>query len=99
LPNNVLEAQALGVPVVSTRSSFGPEEIIQHEETGLLTDPGNPGEVARAIIRVLSDDRLRSDMAHRARIALRQRFGLETTIPRWQALLEEFAPAEIQRAA
>ena len=99
LPNNVLEAQALGVPVVSTRSSFGPEEIIQHEKTGLLTDRGNPAAVARAIIRLLSDDELRADMSIRAQQDVRRKFGLEATIPRWEALLTEVTQVRIADAA
>ena len=99
LPNNVLEAQALGVPVVSTRSSFGPGEIIQHEKTGLLTDRGNPDAVARAIIRLLSNDELRADMSIQAQQDVRRRFGLEATIPRWETLLNEVHQAARRRAA
>ncbi len=99
LPNNVLEAQALGIPVVSTRSSFGPAEIIQHGKTGLLTDPGEPDAVARAIIRLLSDDEFRADMSIRAQQGVRRKFGLEATIPRWEALLTEVTRATERAAA
>ena len=99
LPNNVLEAQALGVAVVSTRSSFGPAEIIQHEKTGLLTDRGNPDAVARAIIRLLSNDELRADMSIQAQQDVRRRFGLEATIPRWETLLNEVTQERMADAA
>ena len=93
LPNNILEAQALGIPVVSTRSSFGPEEIIQHEETGLLTERSNPVEVANAIIRLLSDSGLRASMSRNARATVRARFGLQATIPAWEQLIGDLAEA------
>lgn len=94
LPNNVLEAQALGVPVVSTRSSFGPEEIIQHEKTGLLAERSNPAEVANAIVRLLSDDDLRADMSLRAREEITEKFGVNRTIPAWESLLTGIARSE-----
>ena len=99
LPNNVLEAQSLGIPVVSTRSSFGPEEIIDHEKTGLLAEPGNPHEVAKAIIRLLSDDDLRTDLARRGQKEVRRKFGLQATIPRWEDFLTEITQASIRRTA
>ncbi|MEQ9411658.1 MAG: glycosyltransferase [Fuerstiella sp.] len=99
LPNSVLEAQALGVPVVSTRSSFGPEEIIQHEKTGLLARRGDPRDVANSIIRLLSDDELRADMSVRAEQAVRQKFSLEATVPDWETLLTAAFSKSVPRVA
>lgn len=87
LPNNILEAQALGVPVVSTRSSFGPEEIIEHEQTGLLAERSNPSDVARAIIRLLSDTDLRQTMSTRAARRIRSSFGIQNVLPDWERLI------------
>ncbi|MFY9552713.1 MAG: glycosyltransferase family 4 protein, partial [Thermoanaerobaculia bacterium] len=50
----VLEAMAVGVPVVATKSG-GPEGIIEDGTSGLLVEPGAPAELARAIRLVLSD--------------------------------------------
>lgn len=91
LPNNLLEAQALGIPVVSTRSSFGPEEIIEDGRTGLLAECGNPADVANAVIQLLNNRELRIAIAARARDEVVQRFGLDSTIPVWESLLLEVA--------
>ncbi|GAB5441160.1 MAG: glycosyltransferase family 4 protein [Fuerstiella sp.] len=91
LPNNILEAQALGVPVVSTRSSFGPEEIIEHEQTGLLAERSNPADVARAIIRLLSDTSLRRKMSTQAADRIEDCFSIDQTLPRWEDLILESA--------
>lgn len=89
LPNNLLEAQALGVPVVSTRSCFGPEEIIQNNHTGLLTERGDPVEVAKAIMRLLKNQDLRNEISARAQKEVIQKFGVPSTIPLWENLLGE----------
>ncbi|HSR41280.1 MAG TPA: glycosyltransferase family 4 protein, partial [Longimicrobiales bacterium] len=57
-----VQAMAAGVPVVATRCG-GPEEIIEHRETGLLADVGDPEALADAVLELAGDPGLR----HRAR--------------------------------
>ncbi len=54
LPNVLLEAAAVGVPIVASNLSAIPE-FVTHDETGLLVPPGNPRELAAAIEAVLAD--------------------------------------------
>ena len=89
LPNNLLEAQALGIPVVSTRSLFGPEEIIRDGQTGLLTEGGNPVDFADAVLRLLKNSSLRKTISTRAQLEVNEAFSVPTTIPVWEALFGE----------
>lgn len=57
MPNSVLEALASGVPVVSTRVG-GVPYIVEHEKTALLVEPGAPGQMADAIMRILAEPEL-----------------------------------------
>ena len=50
----ILEAMALGKPVVATRAG-GPLEIVVEGETGLLVPPASPPALAEAILGLLSD--------------------------------------------
>jgi glycosyltransferase involved in cell wall biosynthesis len=51
-------AQSFGVPVVASAvGALG--ESITHEKTGLLVKPGNPLELAKALLRILTDTTLR----------------------------------------
>jgi glycosyltransferase involved in cell wall biosynthesis len=61
LPNVVLEAMALEVPVVATRVA-GVPRLIQEGENGLLVEPGSLDDLTGALARLLGDDVLRRAM-------------------------------------
>ena len=57
MPVSVLEAYASGTPVVST-SPEGMNYLVQHEDTGLLSQVGNADALAANVVRVLRDQQL-----------------------------------------
>ncbi len=62
----VVEAMALGKPVVATRPG-GPEEIITHDSDGQLVMWNKPDELAEAILRYLRDPEWARSVGERAR--------------------------------
>jgi len=66
IPNVFVESMAMGVPVVATRVSAIPE-IVVDGVTGLLVEPGQPEEMARAMQRLLTDGKLRERIIPQAR--------------------------------
>lgn len=66
LPLTMLEAMASGVPPVVTAIAGVPEVVTDHE-TGVLLEPGNPDEVAQAVIELFDDAELRARLATNAR--------------------------------
>ncbi len=65
----LLEAMACGLAVVATRVGGNPE-VVADGETGLLTPPGDPAALSRALLRLRRDDpeRLRMGQAGRRRV-------------------------------
>ena len=78
-----VEAQALGVPVVSFLSG-GIPEVVAHEQTGLLAKEGDVIGLARNIKILLSNPALRDDMSHKAEMRVEALFDLD----KQNALLE-----------
>jgi glycosyltransferase involved in cell wall biosynthesis len=62
----IVEAMALGKPLVATRLA-GPTEIVEDGKSGLLVPPGEPRPMAAAILRLLEDPRLASRLGEQAR--------------------------------
>jgi colanic acid/amylovoran biosynthesis glycosyltransferase len=90
LPTSLLEAMALGAPVVTTRVG-GIAELVVHEETGLLVPERDPEALADALERLLADDRLAIALAARARTHVEAHFSLEGSVAQLRALFEEAA--------
>jgi len=76
----ILEAMALGRPVVATRAG-GPREIVIDGRTGLLTPPQDPEALAGAICGLLAQPDYRQELA----LAGRQRFLEQFTAQRMAA--------------
>lgn len=58
-----LEAMACGTPVVASYNSSIPEVV---GDAGLLVDPCNVNDIATALHRIMTDDALRADLAHKS---------------------------------
>jgi glycosyltransferase involved in cell wall biosynthesis len=72
-PNAVLEAQAAGVPVVTTIST-GSRDSVLPEVTGLLIPPGYPQAIAEAVLTLVRDPRRRRRMGRAARAWVRKHY-------------------------
>lgn len=77
MPLALLEAMAVGKPVIASMVG-GIPEAVTHEETGLLVLPGNHREFSRAIVRLYQD----GSLARKLGISARQRIRLAFTVER-----------------
>jgi glycosyltransferase involved in cell wall biosynthesis len=81
LPNVLIEAQAIGVPVVTTPVGGAPEAVAPGV-TGLVADGQSLEELTRACLRILSDTQLRRTYAENARRFVAEHFSLELMVKR-----------------
>lgn len=88
LANTVLEAMACGTPTVAFATG-GMNEAIEHGCTGLLARVGDDGDLAAAVLAVLTDGPLRRDLAEGARARALHQFDLRTQAEKYIALYRE----------
>jgi len=88
LPYTLLEAMALGIPIIAARVG-GLAEVIQDESTGLLVPPQDSGALTRAILRLYEDTAFRSRLGEQARLLQQTRYSLQTMTERYLAIYRE----------
>jgi len=76
LPTVIIEAMALGLPVISTSIS-GIPEMVDHGETGILVEPDKPEELSIELEKMLKSRELRGEYAQAARKRAVEKFNLK----------------------
>ena len=87
LPNTVMEAMACGTPVVAFETG-GVPEMVRNGVTGFVVPAGNTGALREAILRVLNDDGLRSELSRNCRRIAQEEYGLKLQARRYLSLYE-----------
>jgi glycosyltransferase involved in cell wall biosynthesis len=81
----VLEAMASGKPVVATRVGGNPE-VIEHGRTGFLVQPGDAGDLAANLVKLLSDPGMMQQFGRRGAERVRQHFTMGQMVDRYRDL-------------
>ena len=87
-PVVLMEAMACGAPVVSTRCSSGPDEIINDGVNGLLVPSEDVNALAEVILRLLKDGSLRSRLAE-AGMKRVEDFRIEKMVSEYERCFEK----------
>lgn len=87
LPMILVEAQAYGLPIVSFDCKCGPADVVEDGVTGFLVPEGDVEALAKGLLKVMTDDALRSRMGKAAREAS-ERYSVEAVMAKWTALFE-----------
>jgi glycosyltransferase involved in cell wall biosynthesis len=95
MPMVLVEALATGLPVIA--SDLGSmAEMIRHEETGMLFEPGNVGRMVDCTRRLVSDHLLRTSIRHNARASYLLHFVPEANVRRLEQIYERaITPASL----
>jgi glycosyltransferase involved in cell wall biosynthesis len=92
-PLSVLEAGACGIPIIASAVGGVPEQI-EDGHTGYLVDPGNPDDLARKIMLVLSDGETRNAMGYAAALVAQRKFGADRMTRDYLGWFEEIMESD-----
>ena len=88
LPLVLVEAESMGLPLVSYACPCGPRDIIRDGQDGFLVEPGDKETFAARLRQLIEDEELRHRMGQAAKINS-QRFSLENVMKQWVDLFAE----------
>ena len=87
IPNSLIEAMALQLPVISTVFA-GIPEIVENGVSGILVPPNDEQALADAISRVIDDQGLRRELGENARKRVEEQFDIKKNIRHFVGLFE-----------
>ena len=90
LPNTVLEAMAMEIPVVSTNVG-GVPEIVEHQKTGFLCEVGAVAEIAKVVLELLQDSLMRKKITENGRALIIEKFSFAARLRAIEDIYIEFA--------
>ena len=82
---SLLEAISCGKAAVATRVG-GTPEIIEDGVNGILVEPGNEEQIAKALVKLLANSKLREEMGKKGRERAERQFGIRQNIERIREL-------------
>ncbi len=85
-PNVLIEAMAMGAPVISADCLHGPSEIITDNKDGRLVPVGDFEQLASAISDLIDSPALREQLSSRARM-VRIRYDQDKIMALWENIL------------
>ena len=85
VPQALMQAMAVGVPVISTPVG-SIEELVQHEATGLMVPPQDADALRAAIERLLNEPALAQRLAQAARAWVQSRYSRERMLDSMEAI-------------
>lgn len=87
MPNALIEAMCLGLPVISTTVS-GTDELVHKEKNGILVDCGNEKQLIEAMDEMLGNPEKLKDYA-KENVKLVEKLDIRLIVHEWTTLIEE----------
>ncbi|MDB2363535.1 glycosyltransferase [Flavobacteriales bacterium] len=85
----LLEAMLCRIPVISSNCNYGPIELINNGQNGLLYNLGSPQDLANKITDIRNDDEKAKQLAEKAYHFVLKNFNLEVIGQQYESVIKE----------
>lgn len=83
----LVEAEAMGLPIVSFDCPMGPSEIVEDGRNGFLITPEDIDSFAERLSELMTDEELRERMGKES-LEVSKKFNIDNIFPQWIELIE-----------
>ena len=87
-PVSLIEAQAGNIPVITTNVG-GVQDIVQHEETGIIIDQGNVHSYTEALRELVENEKKREKMSQNGWTFVEDKFHYTTLVRNMESYYHE----------
>ncbi len=88
MPNALMEAMAIGMPVISTDCDFGPSDLIKNNKNGLLVPIKNSEKLAEAMSRLAKDSNLQNSLGNAAADSMKK-YEINKVVLLWENVFKK----------
>lgn len=87
LPMILIEAMSQGTSCIAFDCKTGPNEIITHNESGILVEDQNMEEMEKSLIMLMSDEALRNKLSEGG-LKEAEKFSVDKIVDKWETLFK-----------
>lgn len=87
IPNSLIEAMAMKLPVISTNIT-GIPEIVEDGVSGILVPPNDEHALSEAVVKLIEDCELRKELGKNARKRIEEKFDINKNVIQYIDLFE-----------
>jgi glycosyltransferase involved in cell wall biosynthesis len=96
-PNALLEAMALGIPVIAADCASGPKRIVSHDVDGLLVPSDDAAALAAAMAALMDDEPRRLRLGQHA-VDVTKRFAVDHVMGIWETVIDNIMEGSTSNA-
>lgn len=89
LPNALAESMAVGIPSISTNCDFGPSDLIENEDMGILVKEGDQKEVENALRYMILNYQKYINLSKKTKEKMKQKYSIESIKNKWIEVIEK----------
>ncbi len=87
-PNVLVEAMAVGLPVLSFNCVSTIKDIIQNGENGVIVDKKDSEGLSTAMMEIMADESKRKSLGNKAKDVL-NKFSMDKVMSKWEKVIED----------
>lgn len=89
MPNALAESMAVGIPSISTDCEFGPRDLINNEDMGILVKNHTIEDIENALLEIIENYSEYASKSKKVKEVMRDRYSLKKIIEEWIKVIEK----------